>query len=190
MVTDLMDASLLDARGLRLALEPLDLGDLIHEIIERTPDTASRIKLRMPEGKRLLVRGDAQRLEQVVTNLLSNAVKYGVPETAIDVEVALSNEVAKVAVTNCGAGVPPDDLPFLFERYSRSHAARMSPTKGLGLGLYIARGIVEGHGGRIWVESVPEQTTTFQFTIPLVQLGDANELPLSRSAGDIGKVPS
>jgi signal transduction histidine kinase len=189
MVTDLMDASLLDARGLRLALEPLNLGDLIREIIERTPDTALRIKLRLPDGKRLLVRGDAQRLEQVMTNLLSNAVKYGVPETAIDVEVSLSNEVANVAVTNCGSGVPPDELPFLFERYSRSHAARTSPTKGLGLGLYIARGIVEAHGGRIWVESVPEQTTTFHFTIPLAQLSDANELPHLRSAAEIGKLP-
>jgi len=189
MVTDLMDASLLDARGLRLALEPLNLGDLIREIIERTPDTALRIKLRLPEGKRLLVRGDAQRLEQVMTNLLSNAVKYGVPETAIDVEISLSNEVANVAVTNCGSGVPPDELPFLFERYSRSHAARTSPTKGLGLGLYIARGIVEAHGGRIWVESVPEQTTTFHFTIPLAQLSDANELPHLRSAAEIGKLP-
>jgi PAS domain S-box-containing protein len=167
MVTDLMDASLLDAKDLRLALERLDLGDLIHEIIERTPETASRIKLVLPETARLLVRGDAQRLEQVMTNLLSNAVKYGVPESPIDVEVGLSREGAEVSVTNRGSGVPPDELPFLFERYARSHAARMGPTKGLGLGLYIARGIVEAHGGRIWVESVPEHTTTFHFTIPL-----------------------
>jgi len=190
MVTDLMDASLLDARGIRLALERLDLRDLIHEIIERTPDTASRTKLRMPGATRVLVRGDAQRLEQVMTNLLSNAVKYGVPDAAIDVELTLSNDAAKVAVTNRGPGVPPDELPFLFERYSRSRAARTSPTKGLGLGLYIARGIVEAHGGRIWVESVPDQTTTFHFTIPLDQASDANELPHPRGAAEIDEVRS
>ena len=167
MVNDLMDASQLETRRLRIALDRLDLGELVRGVAQRVPAAAPRTQIRTPVNSRLFVQGDAQRLEQVVTNLLSNAVKYGAPEGEIRLDVRTSDGHAEVLVTNHGPGIPANELSVLFERYVRSRAARTSATTGSGLGLYIARGLVEAHGGRIWAESVPGETTTFHFTIPL-----------------------
>lgn len=167
MANDLMDASLLDTRRLRVTLERLDLGHLIEDIVERASLAASRTRVRMPSDVRLFVKADAQRLEQIVANLLSNAVKYGSPETEIGLEVTHSGGTADIVVTNRGPGIPADDLPFVFERYARSRAAQAGKTKGLGLGLYIAKGLVEAHAGRIWAESAPDGVTAFHVALPL-----------------------
>jgi signal transduction histidine kinase len=74
---------------------------------------------------------------------------------------------AEILVTNRGAGIPSDELPLLFDRYVRSRAAETGTARGLGLGLYIARGLVEAHHGHIWAESVPGDVTTFHVVIPL-----------------------
>jgi signal transduction histidine kinase len=76
------------------------------------------------------------------------------------------NEVC-VAVTNEGAGIPAADRERVFSRFYRSEAARASRTPGLGLGLYVSREIIRAHGGRMWVESIPDKTTTFSFTLPI-----------------------
>jgi signal transduction histidine kinase len=167
MVNDLMDASQLETSRMRITLDRLDLGELVRAIVAQVPDAAPRTVIRTPIDNRLFVKGDAQRLEQVVTNLLSNALKYGTPGTQIVVDVRDAGGHAEVLVTNRGQGIPGDELPFLFERYFRSRAARTSATKGSGLGLYIAKGLVEAHGGHIWAESTPAETTTFHFTVPL-----------------------
>jgi signal transduction histidine kinase len=167
MVNDLMDASQLEANRMRLVLDRLDLGELLREIVKRDINAKARTRVRTPRAYRLFVRGDAQRLEQVVTNLLSNALKYGAPDSEIKLNADVCRESARVSVMNRGPGIPADELYYIFERYARSRMAKMSTTKGLGLGLYIARGIVEAHGGRMWAESVPNETTTFHFTIPL-----------------------
>jgi PAS domain S-box-containing protein len=178
MVSDLLDASLVDANRLRIKLDRLDFGELLRAIIERVPGAWPRTTMRMPAESPLFVRGDAHRLEQVVTNLLSNAVKYGAADTGIQIDVAPCNEFAEVSVTNYGEGIPADELPLIFERYARSRTARMSGTKGLGLGLYIAKGLVEAHGGRIWAESVPGESTVFRFTVPLDRPTTATQTPL------------
>jgi signal transduction histidine kinase len=115
----------------------------------------------------LFVRGDEQRLEQVMSNLLSNAIKYGTPGTQVVFELRERDGYAEVTVSNRGPGIPADELPRLFDRYMRSRTVSAEGPKGLGVGLYIAKGLVEAHGGRIWIESVPGDTTTFHFTIPL-----------------------
>jgi PAS domain S-box-containing protein len=167
MVSDLLDTSQLETQRMRVAVGPVDLARLVHEIVERTPEAASRTKLRVPVRGQLIVRGDAQRLEQVVTNLLSNALKYGIPDTEIWIDIAESGQDAKVSVRNRGPEVPSDELPLLFDRFVRSRAARTSSKRGLGLGLYIAKGLVEAQGGRIWAEGGPGGMTTFHFTVPL-----------------------
>jgi signal transduction histidine kinase len=167
MVNDLMDASQLETSRMRITLDRLDLGELVRAVVEQVPDAPPRTSIRTPIDHRLFVKGDAQRLEQVVTNLLSNALKYGAPGTRILLDVRDAGGHAEVLVTNRGPGIPGDELPFLFERYFRSRAARTSATKGSGLGLYIAKGLVEAHGGQIWADSTPAETTTFHFTVPL-----------------------
>jgi signal transduction histidine kinase len=173
MVRDLMEASKLETRRLQISFDRVDLGRLIRDIVVRIPDVAPRVEVSTPSRESLFVRGDSERLEQVVTNLLSNAVKYGASDAPIKVDVVVDAGYAQVSVTNSGAGISAAELPFIFERYARSHSARTTGIKGLGLGLYIAKGLIEGHGGRIWVESVPDKTTTFHFTVPLDDFGYA-----------------
>jgi signal transduction histidine kinase len=84
----------------------------------------------------------------------------------------------EVAVTNRGRGIPADQLPGLFSRFRRTRDARASGTPGTGLGLYIAQGLVEAHGGRIWVESTPGESTTFHFVVARAPIGaEASPLP-------------
>jgi signal transduction histidine kinase len=111
---------------------------------------------------------DPARIEQVLGNLVSNAVKYGDPHTDIEIDLTSRGGEFEVAVTNRGRGIPADERSDLFQRFRRSQAA--SGVAGLGLGLYICRGLVEAHGGRIRVESTPGRTTTFFFTIPKASL--------------------
>jgi signal transduction histidine kinase len=109
---------------------------------------------------------DANRIEQVVGNLLSNARKYGDAEAEIRIDVEGRDEEVEVTVTNRGRGIGPEEVPTLFQRFMRSKASRASNIAGMGLGLYICKGIVDAHGGRIWVESTPGETTRFHFTLP------------------------
>src|SRR5678815_54083 len=109
----------------------------------------------MPLDRRLFVQGDAGRLEQVIANLLSNALKHGAPDTEIRLELEDFDDHLEISVTNQGHGVSNEDVQSLFERYTRARRARATGTKGLGLRLYIARGLVEAHGGHIWAESAP-----------------------------------
>jgi signal transduction histidine kinase len=101
----------------------------------------------------------------VLGNLLSNAAKYGAPGTPITVAVAPGAAEVTVSVTNLGAGLQPEEIPTLFSRFGRTARARASEAPGVGLGLFIAKGIVEAHGGRIAVESETGAATTFSFTL-------------------------
>ncbi len=94
-------------------------------------------------------------------------MKYGAPRRPIVVEIGATLEQVRVAVTNEGAGIAPEDLPRLFGRFVRAKDATRGAVKGNGLGLYIARELVAAHGGQIAAESVPGERTTFRFTIPI-----------------------
>ena len=166
MVTDLMDASLLESDRLRVTLARVDLGQFLADVVRRTPHASSRTRTHIPGDARLFVKGDAQRLEQVIANLLSNAVKYAPPETDVVLDLRVAAGQAHIRVANFGEPIPEDDLPFIFNRFARARAASASGVTGLGLGLYIARGLVTAHHGRIWAESVPG-CTTFHLTLPL-----------------------
>ena len=167
MVNDLTDASQLEASRMRVTLARLDLGALVRSVVDGVPGALERTAVRLPSEHALFVQGDAQRLEQVLGNLLSNAIKYGTPGTPIVLELKEAGEHAEVLVTNAGRGIPADELPRLFDRYMRSRTLAPDGPKGLGLGLYIAKSLIDAHRGRIWAESVPNDTTTFHFTIPL-----------------------
>lgn len=168
MINDLLDVSRLEASHLALERQPVDLAQLIYSVTERIAEIAAdhpvRVAFTTRETPRLHV--DPSRIEQILGNLLSNAAKYGYPGTEIQVDVAALEREVEIAVTNAGDGIPSDELPHLFTRFHRPRSHREPSIPGLGLGLYIARGLVEAHGGRIWAESSPGQLTTFHFTLP------------------------
>jgi signal transduction histidine kinase len=166
IVSDLLDASRLESRRLTVAPERLDLGPLLLRLVEWAPAEALRghsVRL-VPPGPLPPVLADPIRVEQVLSNLLSNAGKYSPPETVIVVEARAGPDEVTLAVTNAGPGIAPRDLPRVFTRHFRARDAT-GRAPGLGLGLYIARGLVESQGGRIRAESRPGRTT-FSFTLP------------------------
>lgn len=120
----------------------------------------------MLEGPRLSeVVVDADRIRQVMENLLSNAGKYSFPATPIRIRLLERDNETEVVVTNRGPGIPADEMAILFSRFVCSREVRKGTVPGLGLGLYISHGLIEAQGGRMWAESVPDQETSFHFTV-------------------------
>ncbi|HET8785728.1 MAG TPA: HAMP domain-containing sensor histidine kinase, partial [Candidatus Limnocylindrales bacterium] len=107
---------------------------------------------------------DADRVVQVLGNLIGNALKFTPEGGRIAIDVVSNGGDVRFSVADTGRGIPPDHLPHVFDRYWQSRGS--ARTRGTGLGLTIARGIVEAHGGRIWAESVVGQGSVFRFTLP------------------------
>ncbi|WP_437562329.1 PAS domain S-box protein [Sorangium sp. So ce542] len=170
MIDDLLDASRIEAHELTLDRAPVDLRAQLGEIVEKstaaTAGHAVRLEVR---GDVPAVLADPGRLEQIVTNLLSNAAKYGQPNGDIAVAVSADRSFAQIAVTNWGRGIAEASLPHLFKRFSRVAEGDARRVRGVGLGLYITKGLVEAHGGTIAVESTPGGATTFRFSLPLAE---------------------
>jgi signal transduction histidine kinase len=173
MIADLLDASRIEARRMSVNRRATSLPALVREIVERVPDVAERCLVEVAPGAEREVLADPLRIEQVLTNLLTNAVKYGERGTHIRVEVIGGDRDVEVIVTNHGAGIAPGDVPRLFRRFERTEDARAARVRGIGLGLYLCKGLVEAHGGRIWVESTPGATTSFHFTLPHAPVREA-----------------
>jgi PAS domain S-box-containing protein len=191
MIEDLLDASKLEARRMTVQLAPVVPGALVEAALARIPDLASRCDLHVDPGLGP-VHADATRILQVLGNLLSNAAKYGDPDAAIGLAVTRAGESVRITVTNRGPGIPADELPSVFDRFSRTRAARRSAVEGTGLGLYICKGLVEAHGGTIWVDSTPGDTTSFHLTLPAAPADPvaAGPSPVARPVHDVhGVVP-
>jgi PAS domain S-box-containing protein len=168
MVSDLLDAYRIESSRLKLQLERIDIASFVATIVSRMqhayPDRAIRLATR---GAAPPSEVDPARIEQVLTNLVSNAAKYGYPNTDIGVDLATDGDAIQLAVTNQGAGISAKELPHVFDRSYRTSKAEASREDGLGLGLYITKGIVEAHGGSIGAESTPGQTTRFWVSLPI-----------------------
>ncbi len=163
MVDDLLDDARISARQLTVERNPANIVSVVNRAVEQArmsqPDTTFEVDA--PTEALALI--DQQRIEQVMANLLSNAIKYRDPDTAIHVEVKPTDEGVRVGVFNRGMPIEQDELSQLFSRFHRTRSARGKP--GIGLGLYVCKGLVEAHGGRIWVES-SDGWTRFYFTVP------------------------
>lgn len=165
LIGDLMMAAQIEARRLDLRLIETDLVAETRAAVQQMLSTDRPIHLEaVDEPVPVLV--DRERLDQVLTNLLSNAAKYSPAGSEIWVRVTRSDGEASVEVSDRGAGIPPDALPLLFSRFYRVEATS-GGAKGLGLGLYISRQLVEAHGGQIGVESEPGVGSTFTVRLPL-----------------------
>ena len=167
LITRLLDAARLDA-GQPLAVEPRlePMGELVGEALALIEPQASRGDLRLeqhlPPGLTALC--DRERVLQVLANLLGNAVKFTPAGGTVTVEALADDAEVRVAVRDTGPGIPEDEQPRLFQRHWQSRA---TAARGSGLGLYIAKGLVEAHGGRLWVDSTLGAGSTFTFTLPL-----------------------
>jgi PAS domain S-box-containing protein len=165
MIQDLLDVSRLEARRMRIEGQALDVVKVARDVVGDLGDREAPIVVE-PAGEVVMAWADPTRVAQVLGNLLSNARKYGTPGRPVTVRIRALGPQVDVRVSNEGPGIAPEELPRLFERFARSRHSQAEGTPGLGLGLYIAKGLVEAQGGRIWAESVPGGTTTFCFTLP------------------------
>ena len=163
MINDLLDYSRIEAKQMRIDAREIDPGHLARSVVERLRKLNPGTPIKMETDRTISrLRGDALRIEQVLVNLITNALKYGDKGREIEVSLRdLAREV-EISVTNFGQGIPPSELSRVFDRFARTPDSRRSGTPGLGLGLYISKGLIEAHGGRIWVESTqPENDFSF-----------------------------
>jgi signal transduction histidine kinase len=166
MIADLLDVSRIESRRLTLDCQLVDFPAFVRTVVERSAALTAGHPVRVTiVGEIPPLELDPGRIEQVLGNLISNAAKFGYSDTEIVLAVERRDAEIEISVTNQGPGIAPEELPKLFRRYYRTAEARAAQVAGIGLGLYITKGLVEAHGGRIWAESIPGQTTTFRFTL-------------------------
>jgi signal transduction histidine kinase len=169
LIDDLFELSQLDAGILRLQLEPSSLKDLISDTLqsltaqamEKGVTVTGEVGSSVPE-----VAVDTRRLQRVLYNLVQNAVRHTPADGTVAITAEDAGQEVRVTVSDSGEGISPEEMPHLFESFHRADRSRSRAHGGAGLGLTIARGIVEAHGGRIWAESGPGAGSRFTFTLP------------------------
>ncbi|MDQ2717550.1 MAG: ATP-binding protein [Chloroflexota bacterium] len=186
IINDLLDLSRIESGKIELHREPLHLTRLIQELLPtfslRLEEKGQDLVLHLPDPSPI-VQGDSERIVQVLSNLLSNAHKYTPQGGRIDLTVEATGTMAHISVTDTGIGLSVDEQAQLFTRFYRAQNTMSQTVNGTGLGLTIARTLVELHGGEITVTSAPGQGSTFSFTLPLVQ----HFLPMALPGGRLGK---
>lgn len=184
LVDDLLDLARIEAGQAVMARDPVDLGELLRGCMEKMALRAQRgeVTLDLQLDDNPMVNGDRDRLAQVFTNLLDNALSHTPPQgrvvlaaRSVAEEVGKRGQeartVAEITVSDTGAGIPPEELPRIFERFYRGDKSRTKGGRGAGLGLAIAKEIVQAHGGHIEVESVVGLGTKFTIKFPQIQEG-------------------
>jgi two-component system CheB/CheR fusion protein len=166
-VSDLVDVARLQTGKLTLTVEPVDLRAVVVRAAAVARAVAAGMEIREDAGARVPVRGDAPRLEQVVINLLVNAVKHAAGTPRIDVRVRRADDGAFIVVEDYGAGIPAEDLPHVFGSFYQVERDDRPSRGGMGLGLFIAKEIVDAHGGAIAAESEVGKGTKITVRLPL-----------------------
>jgi signal transduction histidine kinase len=173
LVDDLRELALADAGQLRLNLRPTDTAQVIQATADNLALAAEAqdvaLLIRVPD-ELPVVQADPDRLAQVLRNLLVNALRYTPPGGSVTVAAATAANAVEVAVDDSGEGIPPEELPYIFDRFWRAERSRSRDDRwagGSGLGLSVAQSLIEAQGGHIWAESKPGEGSTFRFTLPL-----------------------
>lgn len=169
LIDDLFEMAQLDAGGLALEKSPYAFGDLVSDALESFRALAQQrgIDLQAVVADDVgQVRLNAPKIGRVLANLISNGLRYTSEGGLVKVTAVSIPNVIQVTIQDSGPGFHPDDLPRIFEQFYRGEQARSRSTGGAGLGLAIARGIVEAHNGRIWAENAPEGGAIVGFTLP------------------------
>ncbi len=166
LIGNLLDVSRISSGKLALEFEDVDFCEVLREVVERLEETCRRAgsSLQISVPGPVIGRWDRMRIEQVVTNLLTNAIKYGEGKP-IEISVEKSDDVARLKICDSGIGIPPEEQPRIFDRFSRAQSVHRYG--GFGLGLWIVRQIVDALGGSIEVQSKPDEGSTFLVKLPL-----------------------
>jgi signal transduction histidine kinase len=171
LTTEVLDATAMETGGPRIIPTTIDLRDVIGDSVETTRDAnpGRTIEVGIP-SEPVIVNADAARIRQVVTNLLDNAVKSSPPDAPVHVNLAVDGTSSTVSVRDFGSGIAPEDRERIFDKYMRG---RVGATRGTGLGLYVAREIVDASGGRIWVDEPEGPGAEIAFSLPVTGVGGA-----------------
>jgi signal transduction histidine kinase len=165
LTRDVLDSQSVESGRMTYAMAPGDLQEEVGVAVEaaRVLYPNQRIEVAY-DTERAPVSMDADRIQQVLTNLVDNAVRVSPPQQPIELRLWTDDGRARVSVHDHGPGLPPDMASRVFEKFVRGRGSTVS---GTGLGLYIAKQILEAHGGRIWVDSPPGEGATFTIELPL-----------------------
>jgi len=179
LTAQLLDLGRLEA-DVDLPMSPCELRELVGKTIEhwqhQVLDGKHSLIVRLPR-RVLWVRGNAGRLRQVIDNLVNNAVKYSPDGGVVSVELRREGQEAVLRVQDSGIGIPPEHLPYIFDRFYRVRSLRAEGIEGSGLGLAIVKSIVERHHGRVWVESEPGEGSTFGVALPTIEVDEKTAHP-------------
>lgn len=184
LVEDMLDASRIESGHVEVRAQPIDIDLAVQRVV--TPvglqSREREIAITYDGARDLTVLADPGHLEQILANLVSNAIKYSDNQTTVTVRARHEDGMARIDVCDQGVGIGAEQLPHLFQRFTRLDNRRSVEAGGSGLGLYIAKNWVEANGGKIWAESEPGVGSTFSFTLPLAPSSDPE--PRVRTSGD------
>ena len=172
LVENVLQVSQIESGSMSYDLQELDLAELIRRVAHENtqpvfdPDQGRRIDVRLPDDLPK-VRADEMRQWQILTNFVTNALKFSPEDEPVEVTAALEDDHVRVSICDHGTGIHRDDMSKLFKKFSRLEQPHVTKVKGTGLGLYICKAMIEGQGGRVWVESEPGKGSTFSYTIPI-----------------------
>jgi signal transduction histidine kinase len=166
LIRDLLDFASIQGGRLTISRRPHDAAEMVREVLESLEPLAAQKSLRIENtvvGKQLSVLSDHDRMIQAFSNIVGNAIKFTPEGGAIRVGAEREGEHVRFSIADTGPGISPEEVGHVFDRYFQ---ARRKNREGIGLGLSIAKGIVDAHGGRIWVESEEGKGSTFFVTLP------------------------
>ncbi|MBV9232289.1 MAG: MASE1 domain-containing protein [Chloroflexi bacterium] len=167
LIANLLDISKIQAGKIALVEEVVDVDLLVQEVVENLQQTTCDHQISVEGRAQREIMGDKERLGQVLTNLIANAIKYSPRQERIIVHLMHTPETLIVSVQDFGIGISKAHQKKVFERFYRVDSDKDRTYPGLGIGLYIAYQIIERHGGKMWVESMEGQGSTFSFSLPL-----------------------
>jgi K+-sensing histidine kinase KdpD len=175
LVSQLLDMSRVETGLIQLYKSPTNISELLEKVATEAQLRSPGHKIMKSLGTRLpKVNIDANRIREIMDNLIDNAFKYSVKGTKVVISAQRNSHNLLISVADQGTGIPADKLERVFDRMYRMEQVPSPGTDGLGLGLSICKGLVEAHGGRIWVESKVSEGSTFSFSIPLSNHTTAN----------------
>jgi PAS domain S-box-containing protein len=176
LVQGILDVSRIDAGRLFLDSKEVDVLPLLERVVSSLQATTVFHWFELPRTDQLPpVWGDEDRIEQIFFNLLDNAIKFSPSGGQIGIQMEPGDEEITISITDPGVGIASDKKERIFRKFHRLDSDDSRESYGHGLGLYITRGLVEAHGGKIWVESVEEEGSTFSFTLPLARKPQTTE---------------